>query len=245
MVDEVQIKRPKSLSKIAESYIRENIVKGGFELGTPLQEVKLAAAIGISKTPIREALAALKLQGLVQIIPQRGAFVFTLTQEDVVQLCQFRLVLENAALDQAFEQNAQALITELEDLLDKMSVARAAGAFEQYLELDAEFHDAFFRHCGNGYLRDGYQKVGDIVRTMRAHLSKRPKRTEKSFREHEAIIAHLKLGKVKAAKTVLKRQITRGERAYSDLVTIAQDKPGNPTNSETLPQHSEDVAANR
>lgn len=69
-------------------------------------------------------------------------------------------------------------------------------------------------------VRFTYQKVSDTVRTMRTHLSKRPERTAKSFEEHEAIKTHQKEGKVKAAKTVMKRQITRGERSYSDLIGV-------------------------
>ena len=222
MTEEMRIKRPDSLSKTAEEHIRQSIIRGTFRLGESLQEAKLSAAMGISKTPIREALSALKLQGLVQIIPQRGAFVSNLSRDGVEQLCRFRLILEAAALDQGFDENPVALITELEDLVSKMSEARKADAFEQYLELDADFHDAFFRHCGNIYLQDGYQKVSDIVRTMRTHLSKHPERTAKSFEEHVAITTHLNEGKVKAAKTVLKRQITRGERSYADLIGMAQ-----------------------
>lgn len=223
MVKSMQIKRPDSLSKIAETYIREGIIKGTFGWGEALKETKLSAAMGISKTPIREALSALKLQGLVQIIPQCGAFVVTLSQEDVVQLCRFRLILETAAMDQALEENTAALLYELEILIAKMATAREFGKFEQYLELDADFHDVFFRNCGNSYLRDGYQKVSDIVRTMRMHLSKRPERIAKSFNEHQAITALLREGKVKAAKTVLKRQITRGERSYADLIAAEQE----------------------
>ena len=62
MAETLQIKRPDSLSKIAEDHIRKGIVRGNFQLGETLQESKLSTAMGISKTPIREALAALKLQ---------------------------------------------------------------------------------------------------------------------------------------------------------------------------------------
>jgi DNA-binding GntR family transcriptional regulator len=220
MADTLRIKRPDSLTKNAEDFIRNGIVRGDFRLGESLQEVKLSTAMGISKTPIREALVALNLLGLVQIIPQRGAFVFSLSREDVVQLCRFRLILETAAMDQALDQNTAELLNDLGDIVIKMSKARDADAFEQYLELDADFHDAFFKHCGNSYLREGYQKVSDIVRTMRTHLSKRPERTAKSFKEHEVIMKLLSEGKVKSAKNILKRQITRGERSYSDLIGI-------------------------
>jgi DNA-binding GntR family transcriptional regulator len=220
--DALHIKRPDSLSKIAKDHIRRGIVTGEFALGESLQEVKLVSALGISKTPIREALAALKLQGLVNIIPQRGAFVFTLTKKDVIQLCRFRLILETAALDQALDEQPLALLHELEEIISKMSLALECDEFEQYLELDADFHDAFFDHCSNNYLRAGYQKVSDIVRTMRSHLSTRPERTVKSFEEHRAIVTFLREGNVKKANSVLKKQITRGERSYSDLTGIEQ-----------------------
>ena len=221
MSDKNQLKRPDSLSKIAEEHIRKGIINGTLGLGEKLQEAKLSSEIGISKTPIREALAALNLQGLVQIIPQRGAFVFDLSQESVVQLCQYRLFLETAAMAQALDKNSTAFLADLEGLVAKMLQARKIDAFEEYLELDADFHASFFKHCGNSYLQGGYQNVSDIVQTMRTHLSKRPERTAKSFEEHTAITKHLSEGKVKAANTVLKRQITRGERSYSDLIGLA------------------------
>lgn len=220
----LQIKRPDSLSKIAEEHIRQSIVTGSFQLGESLQEAKLSKAMGVSKTPIREALAALNLQGLVRIIPQRGAFVFSLSRDDVLQLCQYRFILESNALEQAVEENHAVLLDALGDIVSKMSVAQQSGAFERYLELDAEFHDAFFQHSGNIYLRDGYQRVSDIVKTMRTHLSARPDRTEKSFQEHEAILLRLREGNIAAATDVLKRQINRGERSYSDLASANQAK---------------------
>jgi DNA-binding GntR family transcriptional regulator len=214
----IQIKRPNSLSKIAEDHIRESIVRGRFRMGESLLEVKLSDAMGISKTPIREALSALNLQGLVQIIPQRGAFVFSLSKQEIVELCQFRLLLETAALDQSFAKSPMALRTELENIVMKMATARDTGAFEHYLDLDSDFHDAFFNHCGNHYLCEGYNKVSDIVKTMRTYLSKTKDRITKSFEEHQAITGLLKDGKLKAAKTVLKTQITRGDRASADLL---------------------------
>lgn len=220
----LQIKRPDSLSKIAEEHIRQSIVTGSFQLGESLQEAKLSKAMGVSKTPIREALAALNLQGLVRIIPQRGAFVFSLSRDDVLQLCQYRFILESNALEQAVEENHAVLLDALGDIVSKMSVAQQSGAFERYLELDAEFHDAFFQHSGNIYLRDGYQRVSDIVKTMRTHLSARPDRTEKSFQEHEAILLRLRERNIAAATDVLKRQINRGERSYSDLASANQAK---------------------
>ena len=212
-----QLKRPDSLSKIAEETIREGIVRGTFRLGEPLQEAKLSSELGISKTPIREALTALKLQGLVEIFPQRGAFVFTLSQARVFQLCRYRIVLENAALDLSLACDRKAFLDSLSETLREMTIARERKDFQTYLDQDSEFHETFFRHCGNAYLADGYKKVGDVVRTMRTYLSLRPHRTDKSFEEHESILQFLEARDIDAAKAVLETQIKRGEHAYQDL----------------------------
>ena len=212
-----QLKRPDSLSKVAEDTIREGIVRGTFRLGESLQEAKLSTELGISKTPIREALAALKLQGLVDIFPQRGAFVFTLSQARIVQLCRYRVVLETAALDLSLASDPKGFLASLNENVENMTIAREQSDFERYLDLDSEFHEAFFRHCSNEYLADGYKTVADVVRTMRTYLSQRPHRTDKSFEEHVGILKLLGSGKVDAAKAVLETQIRRGEHAYQDL----------------------------
>jgi DNA-binding GntR family transcriptional regulator len=159
----------------------------------------------------------------VHIFPQRGAFVFTLSENDVVQLCRYRTILESAALDLALELDREGFLAALEKVLDAMVEARAEDNFQLYLDLDADLHDVFFKFSGNDYLIDAYKKVGDIVGTVRTHLSKRPYRTDKSFNEHKSIIELLRDGDVDAAKVVLATQITRGERAYSDLAAIGSD----------------------
>lgn len=224
MLGTPQFKRPESLKKLAEVQIREGIIRGRFRLGEPLPEAKLADELGISRTPIREALGALHLQGLVKIFPQRGAFVFTLSREDIEHLCRYRTILEFNAVDLAIERDRRAFLLDLERVLSEMSAARSIDDFERYLDLDAEFHDTFFNFSGNAYLKDGYQKVGDIVRTIRTYLSRGPSRTDKSFAEHEDIIKFLMIGQLGPAKEVLKRQITRGERAYAELTNTSPSR---------------------
>lgn len=93
-----QIERPKSLSETAAQYIRRAITKGQFGLGQPISESALTASLGISKTPVREALAQLKMEGLVNIFPQKGTFVFTLSEKEVMDICELRYTLEGTAL---------------------------------------------------------------------------------------------------------------------------------------------------
>lgn len=213
----MQLERPKSLSALATEHIRDAIILGELGLGESLSEVALSKRLGISKTPIREALAALRLQGLVDFVPQKGAFVFCLSSDQVRHLCGYRYMLETNALDMAMERDPSALLSDLTRICTEMSDMLKANEFARYLQLDADFHDSFFEHCGNEFLHNGYGTVRDIVATMRTHLSKHPDRTAKSYAEHASILEAVNTGNITKVKSVLKKQITRGERAYADL----------------------------
>src|SRR5581483_543506 len=121
------IKRPASLTEIALQKIRKAIVEGALPLGSAISEGQLAASLGISKTPVREALAQLRIEGLVTIVPQSGTFVFTLSASEVVEICELRQMLEAAALRLALERNRTRLIDRLADVCADMDKVRAAG----------------------------------------------------------------------------------------------------------------------
>src|SRR4029453_15916741 len=102
-----QLERPQSLTAMAVDAIRRAIVGGDLGLGEQLSEGVLARTLGISKTPVREALQQLRNEGLVRIIPQTGSFVFTMSAHEVLELCELRLALEEAALRFAIERNRE------------------------------------------------------------------------------------------------------------------------------------------
>lgn len=221
-----QIERPQSLCEIAVENIRSAIISGHYELGEALSENSLTESLGISKTPIREALALLKHEGLVTVVPQKGTFVFTMSVGDVRQLGSYRFALESTALDKAIELHLQALLTSLTKCCDAMAAASAKGDMKRYLRLDNDFHATIVRYCDNRYLQEGYQSVAGKVAALRTHLSKHPTHTEKSMGEHMEIVRLLQSAKIKAAKAVLKRHVTRGERTYADgIEDIATASP--------------------
>ena len=99
--------------------MRESIVSGDLELGSALSERALAEKLGVSKTPVREALAQLRVEGLVRIYPQRGAYVFTLSAREVIEICEFRQTLEAAALRLAVERHPKDLADELHAIVSR------------------------------------------------------------------------------------------------------------------------------
>lgn len=212
------IERPKSLCDSAVENIRSAIVQGIYELGEPLSEAMLVKSLGISKTPIREALSILKVEGLVSVIPQKGTFVFTMSSNEVAQLGNYRNALESTALKMSLTSNAQILGDQLLNICEQMEEARKKGETRKYLELDGKFHSVMLNLCGNKFLQDGYKLVEGKIAALRTHLSAHPTHTEKSFHEHKQIAELIIEGRIDEANLILKKHITRGERSYADKV---------------------------
>lgn len=211
------IQKPKVLSEVAAEFIREAIVSGDFCLGDALTETKLSEMFGISSTPVREAITILKREGLVQGESQKVARVFTLSSEQLEQLCSYRFALETTAMDFALNHNPTGLFERLEALNFEMQKSMEQSDTETYLKLDRAFHDAFFDHANNAFLKEGYRCVANRVATLRTYLSRAPKRIQKSFDEHQRILSALKEGRVADAKSVLWTQIDRGTDAEDEL----------------------------
>jgi DNA-binding GntR family transcriptional regulator len=176
-----------SLADRAAEHIRGHIVKGDYQLGEALSETTLAAELGISKTPVREALLRLETEGLVDIQPQRGTFVFSMGAAEVDALSEFRDVLETTALSMAMRKDIGALGADLAEIVEDMEHAVSHGNAGAYREADSRFHDGIIRHCGNAYLVDAYAPIAFRVQTLRNLLSRNPRLNARSLTEHTVI----------------------------------------------------------
>lgn len=221
------LERPESLSESVTKRLRASIVSGDLALGQPLSERQLAGLLEVSKTPVREALAQLRLEGLVRILPQRGAFVFTLSQREVVEICELRRALEASALRQAMERNPKRFVEALGAVVVKMRKARKRHDEKTYLTEDTNFHLCFFSHCGNTLMEQNYGMFVGKIAALRTHLAHKPQHTELSFREHEAMLEAVASGDAAAALQVLDIHIARTKETYSAGVTdiAAADRP--------------------
>ena len=204
-----QISRPKSLTEIAVNYIRTAITKGDLELGHPVSESALAASLGISKTPVREALAQLKIEGLVKIFPQKGTFVFTMSEQEVRDICELRFTLESAALKLAVKRNRQAFTKELKTNVGKMDAARREKRDDKYLDIDTDFHALFFKHCGNQFMDEAYRLIVARVAAVRTHLAAVPHHTEKSYDEHKRMTKSIEEDRLDDTLKILDDHIKR------------------------------------
>jgi DNA-binding GntR family transcriptional regulator len=217
--------RSRSLADQAAEQIRVRIANGDFQLGEALSETTLAAELGVSKTPIREALLRLKAEGLVDIQPQRGTFVFRMGTEEVRALSECRDVLECAALAMAMREDAPALGAALADIVSDMDQALARGDAATYRELDSRFHECIIRHCGNSYLSEAYGMIAFRIQTLRNLLSLDFELNARSLKQHALLSEVIAGGNTQEAIALLKRHIAGTRQEYAAKNPQERDAP--------------------
>jgi DNA-binding GntR family transcriptional regulator len=162
--------------------------------GTLLTEAEIAEAVGVSRTPVREALLRLEAEGLVALYPKRGALVLPVSAQEIGEVIEARTLVEGHAARRAWEYRT-ALIAGLEPLLLAMRQARAAGDVIAFMQADRAFHAAVVESAGNRILADLYHRLRD--RQMRmgvASVRISPDRMDHALADHEAMIDALRTG---------------------------------------------------
>ena len=195
--------------------IREAIIDGRFPLGEALSELKLAAAFKVSRTPVREALTALQAQGLIDIRPQSGSFVFMPSEEDVGELAEFRRVMEVTALRFCFARRREETLHQMRSTLDEMQRAQDAGDRLGVARADTAFHQAIAENSANEYVVGAYRLISGRVAALRTHnLLATDKVRDHALTEHRALIAAFAKGDLERAEDVLAEHVLRMRIRY-------------------------------
>lgn len=140
---------PPLLSKMVFDVLRERIISGRLKPGKRINELEIQREMATSRSPIREALRLLELEGLVEILPRRGAFVRQLSAEDLHEAILVRAQLESLAAALAAERITVEQLRELESSLKELDNALSSGNVELYTETHYRFHETFIRASGN------------------------------------------------------------------------------------------------
>jgi DNA-binding GntR family transcriptional regulator len=219
--------RGPSLTEQAAAHIRSRIVHGTLQCGEPLSELALAQELGVSKTPVREALLELKRQGLVEIHPQRGTFVFEMSSAQVVQLAEMRSILELAALRLVMDRNRDALRRRWAELVADMNVAMANENTQDYRVLDGMFHQAMFDLADNQFLSETFTVIAFRIQALRNRLSLNPALNEKSHGEHKHLLELVTRGDNEKVVELLAWHIEWTRSSYIELLEMpaADNRP--------------------
>jgi DNA-binding GntR family transcriptional regulator len=206
--------RPPSLTSVVTDHVRAMIIRGDVPLGAAISERGISTDLKVSKTPVREALAQLRNEGLVTIVPQSGVRVFTLSAREVREICAFRKVLEAAALELSMALDPKGLLHDLEGIEIRMRNALSSGDVRAYLGLDTDFHLAFFAHCQNSYLQNAYGLYAGKIAALRTHLANKPQHTQMSMEEHKAIVGAVRGNDLASLIRILGEHIGRTQETY-------------------------------
>lgn len=209
-----KLARPALLVDEVMRAIRDMIVEGRVLPGERISENALASELGVSTTPVREAIALLRRQGLVTVQPQSGTYVFELQPGELNRLCELRSALEPAAVQLALEIPDSSLPEDLERIVGAMRKAQGEGRVRDYLALDTAFHDAIIAASGNEYFISAYALIGAKMAALRNRLGNDPHHMEKSMREHVEIAEAIRAGDLARAAAILVRHIARKEGSY-------------------------------
>ncbi|MEM9531993.1 MAG: GntR family transcriptional regulator [Pseudomonadota bacterium] len=196
----------KSISTAAADAIREMIVDGQLEDGTRINEVHLASALNISRTPLREGLMRLVAEGVVTTEPRRGFFVAPLTLEDFQQVYEIRPILDPAAL-----QLAGIPVPAEIERLKKLNVAMmAARKPARAIDLDDEWHRTLLAGCPNRVLLGLIDQIIGRTRCYEHALFRETDNVWNAGDEHDQIIHALENGDLNGACDGLKRNMQSG-----------------------------------
>jgi DNA-binding GntR family transcriptional regulator len=195
--------------------LRQAIIDMQVPLGSELSEVAVAERLGVSRTPVREALSLLQQQGMVVIIPQKGSYVFFPTEQDIIDLCEFRIVIETRAISFAMARQRGETVKMLGDAIAAMEAARGAGDAVAYSQADTAFHESFIANCRNRYIQASYALVAGPIATLRAHLSiPLAGVQDRSFAHHKQIAEAFSAGDILAIEPVLTEHILATRQSY-------------------------------
>jgi LDH2 family malate/lactate/ureidoglycolate dehydrogenase/DNA-binding GntR family transcriptional regulator len=217
------------LSDLAREAIRERIISGAFPMGRKLREADLSDLLGMSKSPIREALLQLESEGLIEMPPDRSAQVFSMGPDEIAQLGELRQILEREALDLAMTRSPAQLAHALGIVIDQMRTAMDAGDTTRYRLLDLDFHTAILDACGNSFLRANYQMLAFRIQALRNWLSLDAELNRISFADHQGLLDAVRAGDSAAARALLHKHISETTANYlSRFASTASDGPADP-----------------
>lgn len=172
--------------------LREDILNGHYKEQEELREVAIGEELGVSRTPVREAFRQLELEGLIRIIPNKGAYVTGITAKDVKDIYMIRSSLEGMCARLATEQMTGAQLEEMEENIYLAEFHAAKGHMDQMAELDNRFHHILYEACHSKMLQHLLQDFHQYVMRVRRKTLADTNRGDASNKEHRLMMEAIK-----------------------------------------------------
>lgn len=205
----------KSLRDYVFSKLRDGILSGRYKPGESLVELKVSEELGVSRTPIREAIRKLELEGLVQVIPNKGAFVSGITDKDINDIYEIRMTIEGLAAKWAAIYATEAELADMEEVLALEEFYTVRRNYSNILALDSKFHQLVFKACKSKPLIHVLSTFHEYVRKARNRSLMSPGRALKAYEEHKAIFSAIKARDSELAYRIMTEHILKARESIN------------------------------
>jgi DNA-binding GntR family transcriptional regulator len=210
-IPRLDIRKREDLRDQTYYQLRKAILFGPIPPGTVLVQEQLAEQMGISRTPVRDALDRLASEGLVVRSPGGRIHVAPFSLDELQEKYAVRKALEGLALRLAAPNLTGQAMQRLRALTEEMRQAIVDDHTQRVIQAGADFHEAIYIASGNAYLRQLLTALNDSIRRYRHVAIDMPGRAPETLREHELIVAHLEAGEVTLAESALAEHIARSQ----------------------------------
>lgn len=199
----------------AYAHVKAQLLDGSLADGTLISEGAVAEAVGISRTPVREAFLALASEGLLELYPKRGALVVPLTSADVSDLFDTRALIEAYCLRRAMDTDPVGVAAAAGAALGRQRQLLAAGDLIEFVAADRAFHRTWMAAGRSAILLELFDRLRDRQQRVAARvLVTGPARAEQLVAEHEQILEQIRAGDADAAVAALEEHL-RAARAMA------------------------------
>ena len=221
-----------SLKQLIADEIKRRIIYGELEFGQKISENSLAQELGTKRTPVREAFILLQGEDLVSIVPQKGTYVFTLTEDEISQIGEHRFILEYASLQSLQKKDTkQQFIDEIGEILENHKKALEENDMQRCEKFDTVFHERIIDFSDNKYIISSYKIISDRAKAIRFRTLQNQDRFRNVLNNHEEIYRLFIEGNMKQCRSTLRRHINNillrviNEPAIYERV-LQKDYPG-------------------
>lgn len=203
----------KPLRDIVFESLREAILNQVLCPGERLMEIQLAEEMGVSRTPVREAIRKLELEGFIVMVPRRGAYVAGISMKDIREVFEVRGALEALAARLASERITAEELEEMERRLVKESEETEANNLQKIIEIDTSFHELLYQAARNDRLIQFVNNLQEQLHRFRSASLARPGRSKTALEEHRKIVEALAERDGRLAEQLAREHIENAEHA--------------------------------
>lgn len=201
------------LRDVVFNTLRQGILKGQLKPGERLMEIHLANQLGVSRTPIREAIRMLELEGLVIMLPRKGAQVANISKQDLRDVLELRKALDTLAISLACERITPDVLAKLKAKSVEFDEIIKSKNFSKIAEADVEFHDIIHEASGNKRLQVMVNNLAERIYRYRLEYIKEIDDYSQLAAEHKEMVRCIEMGDQESAVNIIELHIDNQEKS--------------------------------